>query len=268
MKIGGVPIGPGHPTYIIAEVGSNHDGDLDRARELIGDAAEAGADCAKFQLYRADKLYPGTVTPGAVPDEWLPELKSACHEAGVEFMCSIFCFDTLAAYMRVAPAAIKIASPEATKTGLLMVARDMGVPVLASTGAMTLSQVKAAASTLRYMSGDFALLHCVSAYPASLSELNLGAIRTIEHACRVPVGFSDHTLDDVTVPSLAVAAGACIIEKHLTWSRDAVGADHPFALEPAEFAAMVEAIRETERIMGDGVKRVQPSEDATDRRAA
>lgn len=266
MNIGGVTIGPGNSTYVIAEIGSNHDGDLDRARELICDAAEAGADCAKFQLYRADKLYPGTVTAGAIPDEWLPELKSACHEAGVEFMCSVFCEETLAAYMRVAPAAIKIASPEATNLRFIRACTRAGLPLLVSTGAMTSWQVD---DTVDFLAPSGAvLLHCVSAYPASVAELNLAAIPAMVERYQFRVGFSDHTLDDVTVPSLAVAAGACIIEKHLTWSRDAEGADHPFALEPAEFSSMVSAIRETETIMGDGVKRVQPSEDATDRRAA
>ncbi len=266
MNIGGVDIGPGHPTYVIAEIGSNHDGDLQRALELIDFAADCGADCAKFQLYRADKLYPGKVTPGAIPDEWLPLLKAACHEAGIEFMCSVFCLETLEAYMAVEPAAIKIASPEATNRDLISAVCDMGLPLLVSTGAMIDRQVWKLGRLLNWRKAVFALLHCISAYPARVSELNLNAMKQLYLETGI-VGLSDHSENTLAAP-IAVALGASIIEKHLTYSRTAEGPDHPFAFEPYQFEMMVDAIRLTELMLGDGVKRVMPSEDPTDRRQA
>jgi N,N'-diacetyllegionaminate synthase len=265
--IGGVPVGPGNPTYVIAEIGSNHDGSLDRATQLIDLAAEAGADAAKFQLFRPDELYPGQHIPGGIPDAWLPDLKSCCHEAGVEFICSVFSRETLDAYMAVSPAAVKIASPEATSVALVTAAAEAGVPLLVSTGAMTWQQTHAlAAYSSRAPSRVF--LHCVSAYPAERNELNLSVIREMCRRYWAVIGFSDHTLNAETVPPLAVAAGAAVLEKHFTYSRLAEGADHPFALEPDEFAAMVEAVRDVEVVLGDGVKQPTASEDPTDRRLA
>jgi N,N'-diacetyllegionaminate synthase len=264
MKIGNTPIGHGEPVYVIAEIGSNHDNDLDQAKQLIQTAADAGADAAKFQLYRADKLYPGQITPGALDDVWLPELKTTCHEAGIEFLCSIFCTETLAAYLEVQPAAIKIASPEASNLDLLRACAETGLPLIVSTGAMDWTMLDRSVDVLG--NADVVLLHCVSAYPAPPEHLNLRAILSLSKRYNVPVGFSDHTLGSQGVSVAAVALGACVIEKHLTLDRNLEGPDHPFALEPDEFRQMVDAIRQTEQMLGDGVKRVMPSEDPTDRR--
>lgn len=264
VTIGGVKVGPGEPTFVIAEIGSNHDGSLELAFKLIKWAADAGADCAKFQLFRADELYPGQHIPGAVKDEWLPELKACCHEAGVEFMCSVFSQETLDAYMTVSPSAVKIASPEATNDALLGAVSRSGVPVLVSTGAMTWTQTLRVADCTANV--PRVLLHCVSAYPAPLHELNLSVIGEMGRRYRGPIGFSDHTLSIGTVPIAAVAAGASVLEKHLTYSRKAEGADHPFALEPDEFAEMVASVRHAEVLLGDGVKVPTVSEDPADRR--
>ena len=249
--------------YVIAEIGSNHDNSLEQAFRLIEVAAEAGADAAKFQLYRADKLYPGTITPGAIPDSWLPGLQAVCVEHDIDFLCSVFDLDTLDAYMSVSPTMIKIASPEATCRRLLDEAADTGLPLIVSTGAMTWADLDLTVDWL----GDteFTLLHCVSAYPAPPAEMNLSVIPTMRDRYDVPVGLSDHTLG-TSASVAAVALGATIIEKHLTVDRSLPGADHPFALEPDEFRQMAVAVRETLLMLGDGVKRVQPSEDSTDRR--
>jgi N,N'-diacetyllegionaminate synthase len=267
MNIGGIEIGAHQPTYVIAEIGSNHGGSFDRAVQLIQSAADAGADAAKFQLFRADELYPGQRTQGSVEDAWLPELKDVCHEAGVEFLCSVFSRETLDAYLAVEPAAVKIASPEATDADLIAAAAATGLPLLVSTGAMTWQQTDLLAAQVA-QAESAVLLHCVSAYPAPRHELNLAVISEMRHRYAYPVGFSDHTLSVEGVPVVAVAAGACVIEKHFTYSRLAIGADHSFALEPAEFAGMVAAIRDVEVGLGDGVKRPAASEDATDRRKA
>lgn len=265
VTIGSRTIGPSHPTYIIAEIGSNHDGDLDTAKRLIQTASRCGADAAKFQLYREHDLYPGQSTPGAIPDGWLPELQRACRDSGVEFICSVFSLETLAAYLSVGPAALKIASPESHNRELLVAAGRSDLPLIIATGASDNTDVTRA--VLAVITRQLILLHCVSAYPASMQEMNLACIPRMAERYRCPVGLSDHSLERC-VAEYAVAAGACVIEKHLTPDRNLPGPDHPFALEPRDFRAMVKAVRQVERIMGDGVKRVQPSEDATDRRAA
>ncbi len=264
MRIGSRLIGQG-PVYVIAEVGSNHDGSLDQAKRLICVAAEAGADCVKFQLYRADTLYPGSHTAGAVPDEWLPELKECCAGHGVEFLCSVFCMDTLAAYLEVEPSAVKIASPEATDIELLAAVYESGLPAFVSTGAMDWEMLD---KTELVLGGPHVLLHCVSSYPSPARQMNLRAIPAMIERYGVPVGLSDHTSNPALAPAVAVALGACVIEKHITLDRRAVGPDHSFALEPTAFGLMVKNVHVAQRMLGDGVKRVQPSEDATDRRAA
>lgn len=264
VQIGSRQIGAGHLVYVIAEIGSNHDGDLGQARELIAIAAECGADAAKFQLYRAGELYPGRITPGALPDAWLPELKACCESNRVEFLCSVFSLETLEAYLAVAPAAVKIASPEAYAFALIGAACESGLPVIVSTGACDFEDVRAVSELA---GGDpLVLLHCVSAYPAPFDAMNLLAMAELA-VFNVPVGLSDHTLAS-PAPVVAVALGASVIEKHLTLSRSLVGPDHPFALDPDEFGRMVRDVHAAEVMLGDGVKRVAACEDATDRRVA
>ncbi len=267
MNIGTHRIGV-DPPYVIAEIGSNHGGSLKEARRLIGVAADCGAHAAKFQLYRADKLYPGTTTAGAIPDAWLTKLQGACITAGIDFICSVFCEETLDAYLTVDPVAVKIASPEATDETLLVAAADTGLPILVSTGAMAWPNLDRTRNILVTAEANFALLHCVSSYPTPPAEMNLRVIERMETRYGCPVGLSDHTLNAVAAPVTAVAYGASIIEKHLTPGRNLPGPDHPFAIHPHEFARMTEAIAQAWEMRGDGIKVVQPSEDATDRRAA
>lgn len=266
MKIGHRIIGKGEPVYVIAEIGSNHDGDLEQAKRLIVAAADSEARAAKFQLFRGDKLYPGRDTPGAVPDWWLPILQETCWDMGIEFLCSVFCRETLDAYMQVDPLAIKIASPEAANLDLLRAASMTGLPLLVSTGAMDWPMLDRTAAALDGV--EIVLLACTSAYPAPPAEMCLDTLQTIAGRYGASCGLSDHSLEPVIAPVMAVALGAQVIEKHLTLDRNSPGPDHSFALEPAEFRVMVDAIRQATLMLGDGVKRVQPSEDATDRRAA
>lgn len=264
MRIGPLEIGDGHPTYVIAEIGANHDGSLDQAYRLIGKAAEAGADAAKFQFFDPKGLYPGRTTRGAVPEEWLPLLKSACEECGIEFLCSVFSRETLERYLEIKPAAIKIASPEATSEDLLWAAVASGIPLIVSTGAMDWTMLD---RTVLALDGyqDVCLLHCVSAYPTPPEELNLRVISAMRERYELPIGFSDHSLS-WEIPAVAVTQGACLIEKHLTPERRLPGPDHSFALEPQEFQWMVDRIGATQVWLGEPEKRVQPSEDPDDRR--
>lgn len=261
MNIGTHRIGV-DPPYVIAEIGSNHQDDLDMAFRLIDMAAEQGADAAKFQLYRADKLYPGTITPGAIPDSWLPQLKDRCASAHIDFVCSVFCLETLNAYMQLDPVAVKIAAPEATHYNLVRAAVETGVATLISTGATTWADLDG----LPPLHDHAALLHCVSAYPAPPDEMNLTVLPLLRTAYGCPVGLSDHTLHPTVAPVAAVALGASIIEKHVTFDRQSVGPDHAFAVEPAELGLLVDAVYTAWLMLGDGVKRVSASEDPKDRR--
>lgn len=265
MRIGKHPIGPEHQPYVIAEIGSNHGGDLREAIEYIKRAAWCGADAAKFQLFHPERLYPGQWTPGAIDEAWLPELDAACKASSVDFLCSVFDRDTLNAYLEVDPVAVKIASAESHDLALLDEVGATNRPVLVATGASTWSDVDKIAVTLA--DDDLVLLHCTSAYPAPDVEANVFVVRQLADDFLVPVGLSDHTLHG-PAPALAVALGACVIEKHLTFNRTLPGPDHGFALEPGEFRQMVGDVRRVRALLGDGVKRVTASEDPTDRRVA
>ncbi len=266
MKVGPIRIGPGEPVFVIAEIGSNHGGSLETAKLYIETVARIGAHCAKFQLFNPDALYPGQRTPGSIPEHWLPHLKRACRDSGVEFMCSVFDEATLDAYMQVRPSAVKIASPESHNHALLRAAAKTGVPVVVATGASSFRDVYATAQALD--GAKWALLHCTSAYPAPDAEANLAVIAELAAMYEgVPVGLSDHTTHG-PAPALAVAMGASVIEKHLTFNRSLPGPDHAFALEPGEFAQMCQDVQRAAVLLGDGVKRPTASEDATDRRMA
>ncbi len=248
---------------IIAEVGSNHNGSLEQAYDLIDAAAHAGADSVKFQLFNPDELYPGQHTPGSIEQAWLPRLDSYCRAREVIFGCSVFDLETLERYLDFDPEWVKIASPEAMNRELLEEAANCGVPLLVSTGAMDIDDLVFGPMEILDGAG-VTWMHCTSAYPAPAEEMNLRALWCYPE----PYGLSDHSLHPSMAPVLAVALGASVIEKHITLDRNQAGADHGFALEPDEFRTMVADIRLAEVMLGDGVKRVQPSEDRYDRRTA
>lgn len=257
--------GRGH-AYVVAEIGSNHNHDLALAHELIAAAAEAGADAVKFQLFRAEHLYPphaGTVeTPMghvdlhelfsafALPSEWLTELRDAAVQIGVDFLCAPFDEETLGQLADLALPAIKIASPELNHLPLLRRAADLHWPMICSTGLSTLADVQEAVDVIRsaWPEPELVLLQCVSAYPLAAEQANLGVIDTLSRAFGFPAGLSDHTTEAERTPAVAVAYGAVLIEKHFTLDRTLAGPDHSFALEPADFAKMIAAIRTVEAI--------------------
>ena len=247
-------------TWIVAEIGSNHDGDLAKAYELIDAAAECGADAVKFQHYPDTSF-----GPVPMPQEWLGDLYDHANAKGVDFLCSVFDARTMREYLELEVGLVKVASPELVRDDLLDMIPD-GYEVMLSTGMSTVPQINHAVARLRYRS-TLTLLHCTSAYPPPPSEMNLRAIPTLRELYGLPVGFSDHSLD-VTAPVAAVALGACVVEKHFTLARGGAGPDHFYALEPWSFRRMVGLVRETELMLGDGVKRVMDCEDPTDRRMA
>lgn len=266
-------------TYIIAEIGSNHDQSIARAMALIYDAKEAGADAAKFQLYRADSLverrnaeaYREIYEATEMPAGWLPRLKAYCDEVGIDFMCTAYDewgVDMVAPYVDL----FKVASFELTDYKLLTHIKRVceSAPydgVVLSTGMGNISDVLNAIHTLGVSNLAY-LLHCTSAYPCPIEDVNLNAIHVLqelvynilyEYTFPPGYGLSDHTTSILT-PSIAVGLGARAIEKHLTDDRTRKGPDHHFAIEPHRFKWMVDMVREAEILLGDGVKQPRESE--------
>ena len=280
--IGDRPVGPGHPCYVIAEAGSNHNRDLDTAYRLIDVAAEAGADAVKFQTYTAEGLY-SRHTPHMsylkdqglvgeresvwelikrveIPWEWHADLAAHAAKAGIAFFSTPFQEEAVDLLEGIGVPAYKIASYEVNHLPLIERAARTGKPLLISTGMASLGDIERALDTATAAGArDLLVMHCAVNYPPRFEDLNLRAIGTLQSAFRIPIGWSDHTPGH-TADVVAVVLGACAVEKHFTLSRDQEGPDHPFALEPNELAAMVTAIREAEASLGSSVKRVTEDE--------
>jgi N,N'-diacetyllegionaminate synthase len=273
-------IGRGAPVLVIAEAGVNHNGDLRIAHQLIDCAANAGADVVKFQSFAAEDI----VTPSApkanyqrattgllesqfqmlkrleLSDRDHSELQKHCAEEEIIFLSTPYSEKSLRMLDSLGVLGYKISSSDTTNLPLLDHVARHHKPVILSTGMCDLAEVRAAVDALREAGLEqFALLHCTSEYPAPLDELNLRVIENLHSEFECPVGFSDHTVGTIAA-AWAVAAGACIIEKHFTMDRNLPGPDHRASLEPNELAELVRVIRQTERSLGDGQKRPTPSE--------
>jgi N-acetylneuraminate synthase/N,N'-diacetyllegionaminate synthase len=282
FSIGGRFIGAGHPPYIIAEAGVNHNGSPDLALRLVDAAADAGADAIKFQTFKADSL----VVPGASQATYQSERAKAgsqlemlralelperahegCFIRAAERSLTLIStpFDLASAGMlraRGVPA-FKVGSGDLTNLVLLRGVAAYGLPIIVSTGMATMDEVEAAVRDIR-AHGDppLALLHCTSAYPAPAEDGNLRAMMTLRDRFDVPVGYSDHTLG-IAVATASASLGAVIIEKHITLDRSMDGPDQFASLEPDEFAAMASSIREAFVAIGDGTKAPRASEEDT-----
>ena len=270
IEINSRKIGPGHLSYIIAEMSANHNQDFDQAVKIIEAVKEAGADAVKLQTYTPDTLtidcdneyfrIKGTIWEGEylyqlyseayTPWEWQPKLKKIANDLGLDLFSTPF-DDTAVDFLEeMKVPAYKIASFEIVDIPLLRRIAQTGKPIIMSTGMASLAEIDEAVQTIREEKGNqLALLKCTSAYPAPPEDMNLRTIPHLADAFQVPVGLSDHTLG-IAVPVTAVALGACIIEKHLTFSRNIPGPDSTFSTEPNEFKTMVEAVRTAEKAMG------------------
>ena len=296
--------GPARP-LIIAELGTSHNGDLGKAKEMAAAAAEAGADCVKLQMVFADEiLHPNTgevALPGGAirlydrfrqlesPPEFYAEIKTFIESRGLLFLCTPFGLKSARLLRELSPKIVKIASPELNFTGLLRDIAGWGLPVLLSSGVSTLGDIEEAVSLFRQgePTPPLCLLHCVTAYPAPETDYNVRVLQSLAAVFGLAVGVSDHSLDPELVPVLAVTQGAAVIEKHFCLSRDDPGLDDPIALPPPLFARMVQAVRSAaqtgpeqtlaavrrergaalvEQVLGSGVKSLAPSEQANYRR--
>jgi N-acetylneuraminate synthase len=270
LSIGARTIGPDQPCFVIAEAGSNHDGRLAQALEMIDVAADAGADAVKFQLFRASRMYPRTagvsdylksatpiydiIAAMEMPYAWLPELAEHSAKRGIIFLVTAF-DEQSADHLDGWVDAFKIASYEMTHIPFVQHVAAKGKPLIVSTGTASIDEIATTVDAARAAGNRaLALMQCTAAYPAPLASLNIRALATMATRFHVPVGLSDHSRDPVVAPIAAVACGASIIEKHFTLSNDLAGPDHRFALEPPELHLMVERIRQTEQVLGTGEK--------------
>ncbi len=276
IRIGNRLVGSGKRCFVIAEAGSNHDGSLKKAFALIDAAAKAGADAIKFQLFRADRLYPPTagrsdylgdkksifdiIKSMELSPEWLGRLKARCGKRNILLLASVFDEESADAMNPFVPTH-KIASYELTHTPLVRHVARLGKPILLSTGACKKGEIASALRTIRAAGNPGVILfQCTAKYPAPPASLNLKTIPAMAEAFGVPVGLSDHSADPFTAPIAAVSLGAAAIEKHFTLSRKGKGPDHRFSIEPRELKELIRRIRAVESALGDGVKKVHPVE--------
>jgi pseudaminic acid synthase len=266
IRIGGHLIGPSQPTFIVAELGGNHNGSIDEAFRLIHEAKNAGADAIKTQCFTPDTITLKSDAPAfqiiegpwagrtlydlytetAMPREWHRLLKSYANTYGLEYFASVFSAEDADFMESIGVPAYKIASFELVDLPLIVHVAQRGKPVILSTGMASPADIYDAYMTVESFGVESIWLHCVSSYPAPLEETNLWAMRQLafEPPCGF-VGVSDHSKGNI-VPIAAVALGACVVEKHLTLSKDG-GPDAAFSLLASEFADMVRAVRNTEK---------------------
>lgn len=266
--------------YIIAEAGVNHNGSYELACRMIDTAKAAGADCVKFQTFRAEALssihaekaayQKANMGGGSTQLEMLKKLelakdefkalKAHCAETGIDFLSTPFDLESVAFLDELGVPFWKIPSGEVTNLPYLLAIAKTKRPIVMSTGMCELDDIRAAVRSLTDNgTPDITLLQCNTEYPTPYEDVNLRAMQTLQKEFGLRVGYSDHTAG-IGVPIAAAAMGAAVIEKHFTLDRNLEGPDHKASLEPDELAAMVRAIRNVEAALGDGVKRVSPSE--------
>ena len=279
ITIGNRGVGDGHPAYVIAEIGINHNGDLNIAKRMIDAAVHAGADAVKFQ-----KRTPNVATPpeqqhqmretpwGYITyleyrykvefnEEQYAEIDSYCRQRNIPWLVSVWDEPSVDFMERFDTPAYKIPSASITDFNLIRKARATGKPLILSSGMSTMEQIKMGVA----IAGEenLLLMHCTSTYPCEPEELNLKVIRTLrDEFPTLPIGYSGHEVG--LVPSaVAVAFGACMVERHLTLDRAMWGSDQAASVEPGGFERLVKYIRVTESSLGDGVKKVYDSEKAS-----
>jgi len=287
FRIGDSRIAIDAPSYFIADIAANHDGSLDRAKDLIWLAKEAGADCAKFQHFLADKIVSdvgfsdgvGQVSHQAgwkksvaeiydqyhTRRDWTDVLVETCREAGIAFMTTPYDVEAVRMFSSIVPA-YKIGSGDITFHSLIREIARQGKPVLLATGAAQMDEVETAVEVILQENPALCLMQCNTNYTGSLENFRYVNLRVLEAFARrwpgMPLGLSDHTPGHSAVLG-AVALGARLIEKHFTDDNDREGPDHSFALNPVTWRAMVNATRELEYALGDGAKRIEENEGET-----
>jgi len=281
LNIGGRRIGIAHPPYFIAEIGSNHNGDMQLCRGIIDAARSCGVDAVKFQSwskhslistaeYRRNPSYAdkkkhfGSLEEMIERYQFTPEqhrdIFSYCCDQGITFLSSCFSIAEIDLLVRLGSPALKIASMDINNCALLTYAASTKLPVLLSTGMSTMGEIEAAVAVLRAAGcGPLVLLHCISVYPPSYSAINLRNIPSLQTVFDLPVGFSDHSLG-TALPLAAIAMGACVIEKHFTLEKQTEGWDHAISADPGEMETIVREGRNVYTALGSTVRTVSEEE--------
>jgi N-acetylneuraminate synthase len=274
VKVGNKLLGEGQPCYVIAEVGINHNGDIDLAKRLISVAVAAGCDAVKFQKRTVDIVYTAAelATPRPNPfgdtngdlkrglefgEEEYDEIAAFCKSVKIPWLVSPWDEPSVDFMEKYDTPVYKIASASLTDDNLLKYVRKTGKPIIASTGMSTYAEIDHAVEVLG--KENLILMHTTSTYPAKYEQLNLRAIPTMAERYGVPVGYSGH---ETGIPTTVVAAalGACVVERHITMDRAMWGSDQSASLEPNGIGRLVRDIRLVEQSMGDGIKRVYAEE--------
>jgi len=275
IKIGSRLVGDGHPAYIIAEVGINHNGDLEVAKKMIDAAVHAGVDAVKFQKRTPEVCTPPEQQKQMRETPWgyisyldyrykvefgeaeYREIDRHCLEKGIAWLASVWDEQSVEFLSQFDTPAYKVPSASLTDHNLLRHVRKTGRPMVISTGMSTMDQIQSAVNLIG--TDNLVVMHCTSTYPCEPEELNLRMIPTLREMFPCPIGYSGHEVG--LVPSaVAVALGACMVERHLTLDRAMWGSDQAASVEPGGFERLVKYIRVSEASLGDGVKRVYDSE--------
>jgi N-acetylneuraminate synthase len=276
VKIGNRKVGDGHPAFVIAEIGINHNGDLNIAKQMIDAAVHAGANAVKFQKRTPDSATPpeqqnqmretpwGYITyldyryKVEFNEDQYCEIDQYCRERGIAWMVSVWDEPSVDFMEKFDTPAYKIPSASLTDVKLIRKARVTGRPLILSSGMSTIEQIRKGVESAGEK--DLVMMHCTSTYPCEPEELNLKMVQTLRSEFpNIPIGYSGHEVG--LVPSaVAVAFGACMVERHLTLDRAMWGSDQAASVEPGGFERLVKYIRVTEASLGDGVKKVYASE--------
>jgi N-acetylneuraminate synthase len=276
LKIGNQTVGDGHPAYIIAEIGINHNGDLNIAKQMIDAAVHAGVNAVKFQKRTPDVATPpdqqtqmretpwGYITyleyryKVEFSEEQYCEIDKHCKEKGITWLVSVWDQPSVDFMEKFDTPAYKIPSASLTDYGLIQKARATGKPLILSTGMSTMDQIRQGVQIAG--EDNLVLMHCTSTYPCEPEELNLRMVESLRREFpTIPIGYSGHEVGLVP-SSVAVALGACMVERHLTLDRAMWGSDQAASVEPGGFERLVKYIRVSEAALGDGVKKVYASE--------
>ncbi|MBI2846550.1 MAG: N-acetylneuraminate synthase family protein, partial [Chloroflexi bacterium] len=272
IKIGSSAIGDGHPCFIVAEAGINHNGEFEKAKMLVDAAAEGGADAIKFQTHLTEKeMLPDAPTAGYVGESLFTllkrlelsreehvELKKYAEKKGLIFLSTPFSKEAADLLEELEVEAYKTGSGELTNLPLLEHIARKRKPMLVSTGMSTLEEIGESVDLLKKLKTRFVLMHCTSSYPTKYEDLNLRVINKLREKFGVPIGISDHSVGIYTVLA-AVVLGACVIEKHFTIDRNWPGPDQKASINPQELGELVRGTRAIEKALGD-VKRVTSEE--------
>ncbi|MDA8016077.1 MAG: N-acetylneuraminate synthase family protein [Thermoanaerobaculia bacterium] len=275
VRIADRPVGPGHPTYVIAEIGVNHNGEMELAKKLIDAAAVAGCDAVKFQKRTPEICVPehqreriretpwGTMTYMEYKERIefgrpeFEEIDRYCRDKGIHWFASPWDVPSVDFLEEFEPVCHKVASASLTDEALLTRIADTGRPVILSTGMSTMDEIRNAVSILG--TAQLIVTHCTSAYPCPPDELNLRMVETLASEFGCPIGYSGHEVGLQTTVA-TVVLGACLVERHITLDRAMWGSDQSASVEPWGFMRLVRDIRVVERALGDGEKRIYDSE--------